>query len=294
MGPLNETQTQAMAAEEAANPSADPQRQVGPALAVGILLLPGLFVWALLRKGYSAQERALGFGWLTFLLIAAALVPKAPLDLPEESAPQLAQAVPSAAPSAVPTTATKLEPTQADREREHAYLTLLDKTLADVQASGLIYPDPDPRASWAASVNTIGTLGTNYASGLWQTLSADGETRKRAWARKAAQLQARAFPRIRALQAKALDQTLWELDVRAQVRGPANATLRLTGYHFAANRNIKAVIERIHDDALAARLRGVEFEAYPGGAVTRFDLDPLPDTALATFAFNRWTKLEGD
>lgn len=278
-------------------------RKVGPALAIGILLMPGIFLWVLLRRGYSAQERMLGFGWGAFLLTMAVLVPKAPLGVKTDAARPVAQApasaAPSPAPSATPLAAAapspaRVDPTEADRERERAYLHLLDSSLADVRERGLVYADPSPRISWTSSLMTIGALGTNYSSGLWQTLSPDGEKRKRTWAREAGQMQARAFPRIRALQAKALDQALWELDVRAEALGPASSTLRLTGYHFAANRNIKGVMERIHEDALATRLRRVEFEAYRGGPVTQFDLDPLPDTALATYAFNRWTRVDGN
>lgn len=40
------------------------QRKVGVLLGMGILLLPIVFVWALLRRGHSKLSRVLGFGWL--------------------------------------------------------------------------------------------------------------------------------------------------------------------------------------------------------------------------------------
>lgn len=49
-----------------------PQRKIGALLLVGIILLPIIFVWFLLRPGYSTRTRVLGFGWLAvFVLIAS-------------------------------------------------------------------------------------------------------------------------------------------------------------------------------------------------------------------------------
>jgi hypothetical protein len=42
----------------------DPTRKVGAALGIGILLLPWIFAWVLLRKGYSVVARLVGFGWM--------------------------------------------------------------------------------------------------------------------------------------------------------------------------------------------------------------------------------------
>lgn len=51
-------------------------RKVGLLLGVGIALLPGLFVWLLLRKGHTTRARAIGFGWAAFALIASMTLPK--------------------------------------------------------------------------------------------------------------------------------------------------------------------------------------------------------------------------
>lgn len=44
-------------------------KPVKPLLIVGIVLLPIIFVWALLEKGYSKQARTFGFSWLLFCLL---------------------------------------------------------------------------------------------------------------------------------------------------------------------------------------------------------------------------------
>ncbi|HWT51685.1 MAG TPA: Ltp family lipoprotein [Caulobacter sp.] len=46
-------------------------RRVGAALGIGIFLLPWIFAWFLLRRGYSTLARLIAFGWLlAFILFA--------------------------------------------------------------------------------------------------------------------------------------------------------------------------------------------------------------------------------
>lgn len=44
-------------------------RSVSFLLGLGIVFFPWIFVWFLLRRGYSKQARILGFGWLALLLL---------------------------------------------------------------------------------------------------------------------------------------------------------------------------------------------------------------------------------
>lgn len=48
-------------------------RRVGLLLGFGIVLMPYLFAWFLLRRGYRPAARTLAFGWLALSLIAVAL-----------------------------------------------------------------------------------------------------------------------------------------------------------------------------------------------------------------------------
>lgn len=52
------------------NSEATPRKKVGILLIVGILFLPFIFAWALLRRGYSNGARAVSFGWMVFVLAA--------------------------------------------------------------------------------------------------------------------------------------------------------------------------------------------------------------------------------
>lgn len=44
-------------------------RKVSSPLIIGIVLMPYMFAWFLLRKGYSPKSRAIGFGWAGFVLV---------------------------------------------------------------------------------------------------------------------------------------------------------------------------------------------------------------------------------
>ncbi len=44
-------------------------RKVSPLLAIGIVFIPGIFVWFLLRGGHSTLSRVIGFVWMAFLLV---------------------------------------------------------------------------------------------------------------------------------------------------------------------------------------------------------------------------------
>lgn len=46
------------------------KRKVGFALGLGIFLMPIVFAWFLLRKGYSTLARVIGFGWLLVFVVA--------------------------------------------------------------------------------------------------------------------------------------------------------------------------------------------------------------------------------
>lgn len=56
--------------------TATPQRKVGILLFIGILFMPIIFVWFLLRKGNTTSARVLGFGWLLVLFFLLSNVDK--------------------------------------------------------------------------------------------------------------------------------------------------------------------------------------------------------------------------
>ena len=53
------------------DPQTNATRKVGAALGIGIFLLPWIFAWFLLRKGYSNTARLISFGWMLIIVIFA-------------------------------------------------------------------------------------------------------------------------------------------------------------------------------------------------------------------------------
>jgi len=45
------------------------KRNVGAALGIGILFLPWIFAWLLLRRGYSVIARVIAFGWMVLVIL---------------------------------------------------------------------------------------------------------------------------------------------------------------------------------------------------------------------------------
>ena len=85
-------------AERASGPENAP-RKVSLLLGIGILFVPLIFAWLLLRKGYSEKARIIGFGWMGVLLIATSLS-KAPSTATKSEASQVASSTPAVAPIA--------------------------------------------------------------------------------------------------------------------------------------------------------------------------------------------------
>lgn len=58
------------------------KRTVSVPLALGIFIIPIVFAWFTLRKGYSTLARVLSFGWLLAGIVAFALLPSVPEESP--------------------------------------------------------------------------------------------------------------------------------------------------------------------------------------------------------------------
>jgi hypothetical protein len=268
-------------------PAGEGRRRVSGALAAGVVVLPGLFVWFLLRQGHSTVARVLGFAWFgVFLLIGFSPAPESSAVSPPLNT---IKAQPSAQPEPIPSQTARSD----ERQRaERKYLAYLDLMLGDVRRDGLIRQEDTPKTTYEVALGTMGTVATGYVEDKKVQLSPNGKAHQATFRREYSAIQAKTFPRLRELFGKALGEVVWEHDVKVEVRGKGNDTLRLTGFWFASNGNIKKIMEAAHENALALRFRRVEFRAHKLDETTYYDLDPSPDTALATFSFNRWTPVD--
>lgn len=79
------------------------KRQVGFLLGVGIVFIPMIFSWFLLRKGHSVLSRIIGFGWLILSLLVvlgSSSTPTTASTAPAQQAPSSSTATaPAAAPA---------------------------------------------------------------------------------------------------------------------------------------------------------------------------------------------------
>lgn len=81
------------------------QRKVGAGLGIGILLLPVVFSWFLLRSGYSVLARLVGFGWLAlwalFAIGSGSSDPQTVASTSSQAAPSVAAVASPEAPSSL-------------------------------------------------------------------------------------------------------------------------------------------------------------------------------------------------
>jgi hypothetical protein len=268
-------------------------RTISARLLVGIIFLPFIFAWFLLRKGYSINARVIGLGWMTVISLPALLMEhptETKVASDSEPAFDKIAAVPKALPViAMPEPATKPVTTGKD---ETGYIELLDQVLASGRQTGLIRDEGDPQITWGSALGSIGTMAAIYLEGDKYELTDKGKAKQKSYVRELGQMQSRAFPTLRAIYGKALGNRVWEHDVDVKISGPGNRTVRLTGFWFASNRNIKQIFESMQADALALRFSRVEFRSHKLDDTTYYDLEPLPDSQLATFAHNKWTPVE--
>lgn len=112
----------AQTALAAANTNEQPGvRQLGRPLLAGLVLLPFVFVWFLLGKGYSPAARILGFGWTIIFTSALQLLPNAPPAEPEQS-------------QAIKAVTAKPEPVRA------GYTDGIRVSKRDFEGRGLVWP----------------------------------------------------------------------------------------------------------------------------------------------------------
>jgi hypothetical protein len=255
------------------------------------VLLPLIFAWFVLRDGYGFKARAITAAWVASCLllgIVAQLVsPEGRSGSPAYRSARAAMHEPPAKARPVAVAAAASPP--INRRDEKRYIEMLDDTVDDLQKEGFIREEDTPQATWAVAVGTMGNVATMYPDATNYDLTEQGRARQARFLKEIGALQAKDFPRIRRLHAKALSQKLWQHDITVEARGTGSSSLLFTGTIFGANRNIKEVMEAVLEDALAVRCKRLEFRAYQGDAITYFDIEPLPDTSVATFALNRWT-----
>lgn len=98
-------------------PRTSATRKVGAALGIGIFVLPWLFAWFLLRKGYSLTARLISFGWVLATFFFVIVGGSGPGQVATaNSTPEAVDAAPATAKRSTPKAAAK-EPAPAETTR---------------------------------------------------------------------------------------------------------------------------------------------------------------------------------
>ena len=266
----------------------EPRRLSAP-LIIGIILLPLVFGWFVLREGYGSRARAVTVTWAVLCLFIGIVGQPPRHESGSGSVANRSDRASLAPPFVKPRPAAAAASPSPSRREEKPYIEVLDDTMGDLRKVGFVRREDTAQTTWAVAVGTIGSAAALYADASNYNLTEKGQARRARFLDELGVLQARAFPRIRQLQAKALNEKLWKHDITVEARSAGGSSLLFTGIIFAANRNIQEVMETVVEDALAARFKRLEFRAYKGDDITYYDIKPLPDSKVATFAYNRWT-----
>lgn len=281
------TKAQGMETEEAK--LTHPVSQI---MLLGVILMPIIFVWYLPRVGPERRLRWAGIAWIApslLMWISTLAVLNIGDELRETSAKKPSLATVQAAPPKVAEMSTDLPPS---KKAEADYIELLELAGDDPDGDIFTRDEGDPRATWEAGLMTMGTTAKFYGDGAQYALADLGRSKQRDFKAKVGRMQSDAFPKLRLEYGKDLAQRLWEHDVEVSVTGAGNSTLRLTGFWFAANRNIKQIAETAHPDALALRFKQMEFRSNKFSDTTSYEIKSLPDSQLATYSYNQWTPVD--
>ena len=96
--------------------------------------------------------------------------------------------------------------------------------------------------------------------------------------RKVIYEQQKEFPKLRKAYADLLDKKLWEKDIDVSASGKGYKTLNITGYQFAANKNIKDFEDAIYDMINALRFNKVTYKSFKGQSEYQYyHYDDMPN-----------------
>lgn len=279
------------------NPEQLTARKVSPALLFGVTFLPIVFVWCLLRKGYSPIAMMLGLAWtIPATIFTLALIMLVNLSVTQPvlklaSGPENTGA-PVAGTASTPSSFASDPKELGKMDDEAQYLETLELAADDTGGDMFTRDEGDPRATWEAALITMGTTAMIYQNGAQHAVSDNAKSKQRAYIEKIGGMQSAAFPKLRLYYGQDMKKRLWEHDVDITVTGKGNNTLRFTGFWFASNRNIKQIFESAQTDAMALRFKHIEFRSHKRSDTTVYDIRSLPDSKLATFSDGKWSPVE--
>lgn len=97
-------------------------------------------------------------------------------------------------------------------------------------------------------------------------------------------IQLRDFPLLRKAYANFAKQKLWENDIDVNVSGKGNTVLKLTGYHFSLNRNIKDTQDALIKMIIDLRYKQIRYDwSNYSDEYTYYDMGPPKDDHITSY-----------
>lgn len=100
--------------------------------------------------------------------------------------------------------------------------------------------------------------------------------------KKVVQSQLKNFPKIRKAYYEFVKNTLWENDIDAYLSGSGNTVIKFTGAYFAANKNIKATQDALHEMLTLLRFKQTQYRWYKGqDDFTYYTIESFKDSEIS-------------
>jgi hypothetical protein len=240
-------------------------RTVSLPLIVGIVILPIIFAWFLIRPGYSKLARSVAFGWLAVFLVIGVANPPQP------------SATGKSTKAALP-----------ENPEGRAYMQRMEGELRGLRRQ-------DPFETARASKEELMMRAALY--GAWAQLYSEGDklplddnstAERDELKRLAISRQVAEFPLLRQRLAELLGDALRSDGYEVRVEGDNRQRLILAGPLLGSSRGKEQAKRAIGELLGLLRFKSIVFESYSS---EDRDLDVLGspnDNALAVFEAGRW------
>jgi hypothetical protein len=194
-----------------------PKRKVGILLFIGILLLPIVFAWFLLRKGHSTLSRVLGFGWLLIVILSIASQ-----DTPTPTTTSSSQSAPATTPEASEVAPPKSEPVNSFAEDAAAVEQIEQRIKDNRESLKKYYGSADQIKQATQDIIQLAIIKVTYGE--------NGKTKEdKALGQKAAALIPQVEQQAREIYASSLKEIFIKsgMDVDVRVSGKEKKQIRV-------------------------------------------------------------------
>jgi hypothetical protein len=240
-------------------------RAVSLPLIFGIVVLPIILAWFLVRPGYSKLARSLAFGWMAFIIIVGIANPPQPAADPKSS---------SAA--------------QPEDPAVRTYMQRVERELRGLRRQDTFDGTSASREEIMMRAGLYGAWAQLYGDGDKLALADASAAERAEFKRLATARQVIEFPLLRQRLSELMEEALESDGYEVRIEGENRQRLILAGPLLGSSRGKEQAKRAIGDLLHLLRFKSIVFESYES---ENRDLDVLGspnDNALAVFEAGRW------